>query len=93
MNDCARDGYSRADKSLRREWSQLLEIVKGDPDETKQLSASDNAWRAYRAAWCRAAAWDERGKVDWMQWHFGCLAELTRQRTKEIDDLILGEGF
>ena len=93
MNICARDAYDRAEKAMEAQWKQLLDVVKGHVQETKQLNSSQETWLAYRAAWCRAAAWDDRGQSDWVQMHYGCLAELTRQRTKELGDLLLGDGY
>jgi len=90
-NSCVRDAYNRAEKRMREEWALLFGIIKAE--DAKHLNTSQEAWLAYRAAWCRAVAWDQRGQADWAQWHFGCLAALTRQRTKEIDDLIVGDGY
>jgi uncharacterized protein YecT (DUF1311 family) len=92
-NICADDAYNRAEKALQSQWTQLLDVIKGRVQQRKQLNSSQQTSLAYRTAWCRAAAWDKRGQSDWAQMHFGCLAELTRQRTKELGDLLLGEGY
>jgi uncharacterized protein YecT (DUF1311 family) len=92
-NNCARDAYNRAEKAMQAQWTQLLGVVKDNVQENKHLNSSQRDWLAYRAAWCTAAAWEHRNQRDWEQIHTGCLAELTRRRTKELEDLLLGEGY
>ena len=92
MNMCAGDAYQRADVRLNAQWKQLVEVFKDDAEANKHLLASQRAWLTYRDAWCDAAAWDNRGGTIWPLIHSGCLAQLTRERTKQLADVLVGEG-
>ena len=90
MNRCAGDAYQRADAALNAQWSKVLAIFGTDAESKTLLLDGQRAWLKYRDAQCKLAALDSRGGSIWPLINSGCLAGLTRQRTKELSDLIAG---
>jgi len=91
MNRCAGDDYERADKALNEQWSKVAAAYGDDAENKKLLVDGQRAWIKYRDAQCELVASDNRGGSIWPLINSSCLADLTRQRTKELTDL-LGEG-
>jgi uncharacterized protein YecT (DUF1311 family) len=92
MNMCAGDAYERADKRLNDQWAQLIDVIKDDKEAKNRLIDSQRAWIKYRDAWCDTAAWDNRGGTIWPLIHSSCLAQLTRDRVKQLSDELTGGG-
>jgi uncharacterized protein YecT (DUF1311 family) len=92
MNRCAGDAYERADKALNAQWAKVLTVYGEDAQSKTLLLDGQRAWLKYRDAQCELAAFDNRGGSIWPLINSGCLASLTRQRTKELTDLIAGES-
>ena len=90
MNRCAGDAYQRADAALNAQWTKVLAIYGDDAESRKLLLDGQRAWLKYRDAQCQLAALDSRGGSIWLLINSGCLASLTRQRTKELAELIAG---
>ena len=88
MNRCAGDAYQRADEALNAQWKKALAAYSGN--ERKLLLDSQRAWLRYRDAHCEVAASDAIGGSMWPMLNSGCLASLTRQRTRELKELIEG---
>jgi uncharacterized protein YecT (DUF1311 family) len=89
MNRCAGDAYQRADKALNAEWAKVLAAFE-DAEGKKLLLDGQRAWLKYRDAHCRAAAFENLGGSIWPLINSGCLTSLTRERTRELADLIDG---
>ena len=92
MNICAGEAYERADNALNAQWARVLTLYGEDAESKKLLLDGQRAWLKYRDAQCDLAAFDNRGGSIWPLIHSGCLANLTRRRTKELADLIAGES-
>ena len=91
MNICAGDAYERADKALNAQWQKVLDRYGDDAEAKKLLLDGQRAWLKYRDAQCELAAFDNRGGSIWPLISSGCLAQLTRQRTAELANLLEGE--
>jgi uncharacterized protein YecT (DUF1311 family) len=91
MNRCAGEAYERADKALNAEWAKIM-AAKGDKEEDKLFLDAQRAWIKYRDAHCEAAAYSSKGGSIWPLLVSGCMAELTRQRTRELVAMREGEG-
>ena len=92
MNRCAGDAFERADKALNAMWAKVLARYGGEAKSKKLLLDSQRAWLKYRDSHCELAAYDNIGGSIWPLINSGCLAAATRQRTRELADLIEGEG-
>jgi uncharacterized protein YecT (DUF1311 family) len=92
MNRCAGDAYQRADKALNAQWAKVFATYGDDAESKNLLLDGQRAWLKYRDAQCELAAFDSRGGSIWPLINSGCLASLTRQRTKELADLLTGEA-
>ena len=91
MNRCAGDAFQRADKALNDQWAKVSAVYDGDPEAKKLLLDTQRAWLKYRDGQCKLAALDSVGGSIWLLINSSCLADLTRQRTQQLVDL-LGEG-
>ena len=91
MNRCAGDAYQRADKALNAQWAKVLARFGDDAEGKKLLLDAQRAWLKYRDAHCEANAFDNRGGSIWPMLIAGCEADLTRQRTRELAEMIEGE--
>ena len=91
MNRCAGEAYQRADKALNVEWAKIVG-AKGEVEEEKLLLAAQRAWIKYRDAHCAAATYDSKGGSIWPMLVSGCMAKLSRQRTRELVEMLEGEG-
>ena len=90
MNRCAGDAYQRADQALNTQWAKVLATFGDDAESKKLLLDGQRAWLKYRDAQCQLAALDSRGGSIWLLINSGCLASLTRQRVKELGELMGG---
>ena len=90
MNRCAGDAYQRANQALNAQWAKVLAGYGDDPETKKLLLDAQRAWLKYRDAHCKLAASDSIGGSMWPMLNSGCLASLTRQRTRELKELIDG---
>ncbi len=91
MNRCAGDAFQRADKALNLQWAKVAAAFANDAESKTLLLDTQRAWLKYRDGQCKLAALDSVGGSIWPLINSSCLAQLTRQRTKELTDL-LGEG-
>jgi uncharacterized protein YecT (DUF1311 family) len=98
MNICAARDYEAADVELNAVWkeartaakdldAELSEDLKG---AEKALLAGQRGWIAYRDGQCELAGFEARGGSMEPMLVSGCLADLTRKRTKELREFIGG---
>jgi len=98
MNACAYKDYEAADAELNTVWkearttakdldAELSEDLKG---AEKTLLAGQRGWIAYRDGQCDLAGFEARGGSMEPMLVSGCLADLTRKRTKELQQFITG---
>ena len=90
MNRCAGDAYQRADRALNAEWAKIV-AAEGGKEEQKLLLEAQRAWIKYRDAHCEASAYSSKGGSIWPMLVSGCMAELTRRRTRELAMMREGE--
>jgi uncharacterized protein YecT (DUF1311 family) len=99
MNICAARDYEAADKELNAVWKEAHAAAKEtDADQPKEwkgaekaLLAGQRGWIAYRDGQCELAGFEARGGSMEPMIVSGCKADLTRARTKELRDTLLGE--
>ena len=76
MNQCAANDYRSADKELNAYYSKL--------EKTKELIAAERAWIAYRDTECAYQVKAVEGGSIAPLIQSSCLADLTRQRLKQL---------
>jgi uncharacterized protein YecT (DUF1311 family) len=100
MNICADRDYKAADAELNVQYRKTrAAMVSRDADlddnlkgAEKALIKAQRAWVAYRDGECEAEGFEARGGSMEPMLVSGCLATLTRQRTKELKQLADGLG-
>jgi uncharacterized protein YecT (DUF1311 family) len=103
MNDCANQDFEKADKELNAVYKQALEsqveVDKQAADmgpnyvgAVKALKKAQRAWIDYRDGHCDGVGYEAVGGSMAPMLVSGCLAGLTQNRTKELNDLIKGLG-
>jgi uncharacterized protein YecT (DUF1311 family) len=85
MNACAEDAYRKSDAELNAVYKQLQSRSKGEPQTNKLLSAAERAWLAFRDAECTYSAAGNEGGSLYPSIYFGCLGQLTKTRTAELN--------
>jgi len=98
MNYCANQDYEAADKELNAVWAEAKQTAKDLDAELsedlkgaeKALLAGQRAWIAYRDGQCELAGFEARGGSMEPMLVSGCLADLTRRRTRELNAFITG---
>lgn len=99
MNYCAAKEFDVADAELNAVWkeakasaremdAEFAEEMKG---AEAALLAAQRGWIAYRDGQCELAGWEAHGGSMEPMLVSGCLAEVTRARTKELRQFISGE--
>jgi uncharacterized protein YecT (DUF1311 family) len=91
MNQCEGEAYERADKALNAQWAKVM-AGDGEKEEAQLLLDSQRAWLKYREANCLAGAYSSKGGSIYPMLVSGCMAELTRQRTQQLVEMLEGEG-
>jgi uncharacterized protein YecT (DUF1311 family) len=91
MNRCAGDAFERADKALNAQWAKVLAAYGDDAEAKKLLLDGQRAWLTYRDTTCALSAFDSRGGSIWPLINSMCLAQLTRERTAQLVELLEGE--
>ncbi len=96
MNICAEEDWQEADQDLNTTYQDVMAAMQQiDADLPDDLSGAEDAlrdaqraWISYRDANCTAAGFMMRGGSAEPLLVFGCLRELTLNRTQELRDLI-----
>ncbi|MCO5080295.1 MAG: lysozyme inhibitor LprI family protein [Rhizobiaceae bacterium] len=93
LNMCADQDYRKADAELNKIWKEARQTAKElDADQSSDdmkgaeaaLLAAQRAWITYRDRSCELAGFEARGGSMEPMLVSGCLAEMTRARTKEL---------
>jgi len=92
MNQCEGEAFDRADKALNAEWAKVVANYKGEKPAQKLMLDGQRAWLTYRDAHCELAAYESLGGSIWPMLVAGCKADLTRQRTHQLVEMLEGEG-
>jgi uncharacterized protein YecT (DUF1311 family) len=99
LNLCAWRDFENADAELNRVWKDATATAKAlDADEpnknlqgaAKALLAGQRGWIAYRDGQCELAGWEAHGGSAEPMMKSGCLAQLTRERTKQLKEFAAG---
>jgi uncharacterized protein YecT (DUF1311 family) len=86
MNLCAARQHRAADAEMNRAYSRLRAAV--DAEERAALLAAQRAWLRFRDAHCAYEAAGVRGGSMEPMVHSGCLAAVTRERTRQLKDAL-----
>lgn len=87
MNICASRDAEVADRRLNQVYKQLQAKV-SDSQSKKELIDAETAWIKFRDRDCRFAAGLNRGGSIASMIQSQCVANLTRQRTKQLEDYL-----
>lgn len=90
MNECAWRDYRAADAELNRVYARL--VARLDSVGRVRLRAAQRAWLPFRDAQCvfEASGYEGGSLHSFLQG--GCLAHLTRERTKQLEAAEAEEG-
>ncbi|SON57921.1 hypothetical protein HDIA_4380 [Hartmannibacter diazotrophicus] len=96
INDCVARDYDRADAELNAVWKKAIAEMKSidadlPPEQSGAADAllkSQRAWIAYRDGQCEAAGFQFVGGSIRGSTVGGCLADLTRKRTAELQTFL-----
>ncbi len=90
MIECADKDYRAADQSLNKAYSAFKKSQ--DEKGNELLLNAQRAWLKFRDANCALSADQARGGTLAPVLEIGCLASMTKDRTKELNDLSKGLG-
>ncbi len=97
MTDCAWQDFRQADAELNAQWKLTAAAMKARglydddrPGDFDTLLAAQRAWLTYRDEHCRGEGFLMRGGSAEPMLVGSCKAELTRQRTRQLQDLLGG---
>ncbi|HEV7307652.1 lysozyme inhibitor LprI family protein [Ensifer sp.] len=103
MNSCANQDYEAADGELNEIYRQALAATEAQDAELAEINAdyvgaqaalkkAQRAWIGYRDGQCELAGFEARGGSMEPMLVSGCLAELTKARTKELKAIAEPDG-
>ncbi len=98
MTYCAEQDFKGADAQLNRQYRQTRQAMKDrDTQVTEDIRGAEDAliiaqraWIAYRDAHCASYGYQARGGSMEPMLIYLCRAELTRERTRELESLFEG---
>ncbi|MEO9600902.1 lysozyme inhibitor LprI family protein [Parasphingorhabdus sp.] len=98
MNFCSRQEFEAADEALNEQWRKVSAHKKRNDEAAKangteggyfqKLLEAQRAWLSYRDSHCEAASDAYRGGSIRPLIHNHCKAELTAQRTDQLQNMI-----
>ncbi len=90
MIECADKDYRIADQALNRAYGAFKKTV--DAAGNELLLNAQRAWLKFRDANCNLAADQARGGTMAPLLQIGCMTGMTKDRTKELNELVKGLG-
>jgi uncharacterized protein YecT (DUF1311 family) len=78
INRCTQARYEAADKELNDAWRALPQATRSS------LLKDERDWIAERDAGCKSEAAESEGGSIYPTMYFGCMAEKTKARTREL---------
>lgn len=87
MNQCARQFYDEADAQLNTVWADLRER-RGEGHSWDPILEAQRAWIPFRDAHCEAHAAPYEGGSIQPLIRFGCLTDVTEQRTAQLREFL-----
>ena len=99
MNLCELRNFERADAAMNAQWKKTLAALKEmdreldrtydkDPGYYETTLAAQRAWLTYREQHCMAVSFEARGGSMSPMLDSGCKLQLTRERTKQLKELV-----
>lgn len=96
LNYCAHVDWEAADAELNATYKEVRKALAerdkdwtlGGPKGTERLLDAQRAWITFRDAHCEVDSYSARGGSMQSMLYSGCLATLTRQRTKQLQELV-----
>lgn len=96
LNACAYSQFQSEDAILNETYAKAMVVMQrwddfldeGDRGAVDTLREAQRAWIAYRDAACKSAAFPTKGGSVSSMVESSCLADLTRERTQVIIDLL-----
>ncbi len=98
MNVCSQRDYEKADEALNAQWAKTKKVMAEWDAEldaenkgaVEALLAAQRAWIQYRDNQCNAVGYSVWGGSMYPTIVASCLEDLTRKRTKELEELANG---
>lgn len=101
MNACAAWDFEQADAELNETWDEVIAYVRDTLSEApdwddrgsgeEHLRAAQRAWITLRDEHCTVWAFHMRGGSAEPLLYNGCRAQMTRERTRELRELMIEE--
>ncbi len=96
LNMCAYNDFQKADDALNKLWPEVKKFAAdGDADldkaqqgYAKALLASQRSWLSYRDGQCELYGFQSRGGSMESMLVSGCKARMTKDRVKELKDIM-----
>ena len=99
MNMCAYYEFERADAAMNAQWRTVAAAMReadrsvdrksdNQPLHYDTLLAAQRAWLTYRDQHCMVASFEARGGSMQPMLVSGCKSELTRERTRQLKQLV-----
>lgn len=82
MNVCAVRDFRTADIALNLRYREVMSLL--TPRQQRVLRQQQRTWLRNRDRYCMAQARDSEGGSIWTIEFFGCLEDITEQRTQEL---------
>jgi uncharacterized protein YecT (DUF1311 family) len=87
MNDCQNREYKKSDAELNTVYKQVMAKL-NDEGERAALRAAQQAWIKFRDAECEFESYENKGGTIYPLVYNGCLTALTRERTKQLREML-----
>ena len=102
MNICAAKELETANAELNAQWKLTLEHMRqldkeddepwaAGPSYSQALRNAQRTWLAYREAQCTLDSYNTRGGSMRPMLYSMCAADLTRERTRQLAEIVSGE--
>jgi len=99
MNHCVLRNFERADEAMNAQWKLTSAAMKQsdreldrtydkEPGYFATLLAAQRAWLTYREQHCLGESFEARGGSLSPMLHAGCKLRLTRERTRQLKELV-----
>ena len=88
MNACAGERYEQSDATLNQRYREAMDRLDDDEQARSSLRKAQRAWIAFRDAHCDFMTSGSRDGSIYPALQAGCLADLTDERTQELNTLL-----
>lgn len=92
-NDCARREYQKADAALKTVYHRSISLLATYSDKDQQkLRRAHTSWLRYRDATCESEASIYEGGSIRPAVYYSCLASVSRERVKRLEEFLAVTG-